>query len=52
MLTVNDAETLRDLLATRGTYFLGRVWVTDPPKGRIFMRVCLQICFAGFKRKR
>ena len=32
MLTVNDAEVLCDLLATRGTYFLGRVWVTVPPR--------------------
>ena len=47
MLTVNDAEALCDLLATRGTYFLGRVWVTDPPEGRLFMRVCHQICFCG-----
>ena len=47
MLTVNDAEALCDLLATRG---LGRVWVTDPPEGRIFMRVCHEIRFAGFKR--
>ena len=47
MLTVNDAEALCDLLATRGTYFLGRVWVTDPPEGRIFMRVSHHICFCG-----
>ena len=35
MLTVNDAETLCGLLAAKGTYFLGRVSVTDLPEGRI-----------------
>ena len=35
MLTVRDAETLCGLLAAKGSYFLGRVWVTDVPEGRI-----------------
>ena len=35
MLTMNNAETLCGLLAARGTFFLGRVWVTDLPEGRV-----------------
>ena len=47
MLTVNNAEALCDLLATSGTYFLGRVWVIDPPESQFFMRVCHQVSFCG-----
>ena len=35
MLRVNDAETLWGLLTARGTYFLGRVWVTDIPEDHV-----------------
>ena len=52
MLTVNDAEALCDLLATRGTYFLGRVWVTDPPDGRILRGLAIKFAFLlDLKRK-
>ena len=49
MLTVNDADALCDLLATRGTYFLGRVWVTVPAEGRIFMRVAIKSVLRDLK---